>query len=346
MARMLRIEYPGAIYHVTCRLVGSWADGDRDLYRDDADRWRFLDALGSRVEGFGIVLHQYVLMQNHFHLVVGTPRGNCSAFMQSLLTAYTVYFNQRHGRHGHLFDGRYKAKLVEGDNYLLSLSRYVHLNPVRVGALRENPAEARRVLRTYYWSSYLQYVGQRKCLTFLSCRQTLAQMGGAVKDRPARYRKFVQAGITKDDEDFVEAMGLSRLGIGGVEFRDQLQALYTAAASGVNRREDVTLRRREMVLSADAVIKTLAGLLGCEPDAFKVRGKGTARRPFAAHFLTRYAGLSQRDVAQHLGVSTGAAVCLQLRRFEELTAADRKLRKLAAACRDALDKQLRKANAV
>ena len=109
MARTLRIEYPGAIYHVTCRLVGSWQAGDRDLFVDDADRWRFLDALGARVEAFGVRLHQYVLMQNHFHLVAETPRGNCSAFMQSLLTSYTVYFNLRHERHGHLFDGRFKA---------------------------------------------------------------------------------------------------------------------------------------------------------------------------------------------------------------------------------------------
>ncbi len=81
-----------------------------------------------------MLLHQYVLMANHFHLVLETPRGNCSPFMQSLLTSYTVYFNLRHGRHGHLFDGRYKAKLVEGDEYLLGLSRYVHLNPVFIKA--------------------------------------------------------------------------------------------------------------------------------------------------------------------------------------------------------------------
>ncbi len=88
MARTLRIEYPGAIYHITCRLVGSWRDGDRELF---SDRWRFLDALAARVNAFGVVLHQYVLMQNHTHLVIETPRGNCSAFMKSLLTSYTVY---------------------------------------------------------------------------------------------------------------------------------------------------------------------------------------------------------------------------------------------------------------
>jgi len=131
-------------------------------------------------------LHQYVLQQNH-HLVAETPRGNCSAFMQSLLTSYTVYFNLRHQRHGHLFDGRFKAKLVEGDAYLLSLSRYVHLNPVRVEELRDVPEEAIERLGSYYWSSYLQYIGRRKRLDFVTCAPTLALMEGAAVDRPRRY---------------------------------------------------------------------------------------------------------------------------------------------------------------
>ena len=219
MARTLRIEYPGAIYHVTCRLVGSWQAGDRDLFVDDADRWRFLDALGARVEAFGVRLHQYVLMQNHFHLVAETPRGNCSAFMQSLLTSYTVYFNLRHQRHGHLFDGRFKAKLVEGDAYLLSLSRYVHLNPVRVDELRDAPEEAMKRLRSYYWSSYLQYIGRRKRLDFVTYAPTLALIEGAAADRLRRYRQFVEGGVGEPDEAFEGALSHSRLAIGGAAFR-------------------------------------------------------------------------------------------------------------------------------
>ncbi|MBU4248404.1 MAG: transposase, partial [Verrucomicrobia bacterium] len=139
MARHLRVEFPGAIYHVTCRMIGDrWLDQSR-LFVDDKDRERFVDCLADRVEQYNIRLYLFVCMTNHFHLVFETPEGNCAKFMQSLSTAYTVYYNLRHGRHGHLLDGRYKAKLVEGDEYLLALSRYVHLNPVRVGALKDKP---------------------------------------------------------------------------------------------------------------------------------------------------------------------------------------------------------------
>jgi len=108
---------------------------------------RFLDSLAERVGQYEIRLYLFVCMLNHFHLVFETPRANCSAFMQSLSTSYSVYYNLRHARHGHLFDGRFKAKLVEGDAYLLALSRYVHLNPVQVGELKRQPIAAR--MKTY-----------------------------------------------------------------------------------------------------------------------------------------------------------------------------------------------------
>ncbi|NQU39243.1 MAG: hypothetical protein HQ523_04755 [Lentisphaerae bacterium] len=128
MPRKLRVEYEGAIYHITGRLVGSWQEGDRELFRDDSDRWRFLDSLGKRVELYGVRLHHYVMMANH--LAVERPQANCSAFMQSLLTSYTVYFNLRHSRHGHLFDGCYKAKPVQGDAHLLGVSSGPTVTPL------------------------------------------------------------------------------------------------------------------------------------------------------------------------------------------------------------------------
>ncbi len=155
MARHLRVEFPGAIYHVTCRMIGEGRLERSRLFTDDQDRERFVDRLAERVEQYHVRLFQFVLMTNHFHLVFETPEGNCSRFMQSLSTAYTVYYNLRHGRHGHVLDGRYKAKVVEGDAYLLTLTRYVHLNPVHVGEARDWPVEERiRFLRGYKWSTY------------------------------------------------------------------------------------------------------------------------------------------------------------------------------------------------
>jgi len=125
MARKLRVQFEGAIYHVTIRGVER-----RTLFNDNNDCERFLECLGEAVEESGVRLYLFCLMTNHVHLLVETPQGNLSAFMHKLQTAYTVYYNLRHKRVGHLMQGRFGAKPVEGDTYLLVLSRYIHLNPV------------------------------------------------------------------------------------------------------------------------------------------------------------------------------------------------------------------------
>ena len=154
------MEFPGAIYHVTGRKLGNWNLENNRLFEDDRDRLRFLTKLGEKVREFEIRLYLLTLMDNHFHLVLETPQGNLGRFMHGLSTAYTVYFNLRHGRHGHLLDGCYKARLVEGDEYLLALTRYVHLNPVDTKAMSRKPCRERiDYLRGYRWSSYFGYIG-------------------------------------------------------------------------------------------------------------------------------------------------------------------------------------------
>src|SRR5215831_9751891 len=125
MARLLRVPFPGAIYHVTVR-----GNERRLLFKDEADRKRFLSQLMESSQLHSARLYLVCLMPNHFHLLVETPCGNLSTFMARQLTAYAVYFNRRHQRVGHLTQGRYGAQLVEGNEYLLKLSRYIHLNPV------------------------------------------------------------------------------------------------------------------------------------------------------------------------------------------------------------------------
>jgi hypothetical protein len=145
-------------------------------------------------------------MSNHWHLVFETPQANCSKFMHSLSTAYTVYYNLRHRRHGHLLDGRFKARLVEGDEYLLAPSRYVHLNPVCVGALKRKPIEERiKALRAYPWSSYPSYIGRRKRLDFVEYGPLLSEMRGNRRERPKRYREFVETGMAESDSEFKAA---------------------------------------------------------------------------------------------------------------------------------------------
>src|SRR5258708_28566693 len=126
MARPIRVEFPGAVYHVTAR-----GNERRRTFRDDADRRQFLATLGQAAAENGLRVHGFCLMPNHYHLLVETPRGNLSRAIGWLQTTYTIRFNHRHRRSGHLFQGRFKAHLVEADSYSMELLRYVHLNPVR-----------------------------------------------------------------------------------------------------------------------------------------------------------------------------------------------------------------------
>ncbi len=185
MARPLRIEFPGAIYHVTSR-----GNARQAIFIDDEGRGIFLDILSMVVERFKWVCHTYCLMENHYHLLIETPDGNLSRGMRELNGVYTQGFNQRYGRVGHLFQGRYKAILVEKDNHLLSLCRYVVLNPFRVGLIRR-PEDWR-------WSSYRATIGLAKRPSFLTIDWVLSQFGGRRRVAMERYRRFVMEGIGKD----------------------------------------------------------------------------------------------------------------------------------------------------
>ena len=155
MARPLRVEFAGAVYHVMAR-----GNECRDIVRDDKDRQRFLDTLAEAVERFGLRLHAFCLMGNHYHLVLGTPHANLSRALGWLQTTYTVRFNARHRRRGHLFQGRFKAELVEADEYGQWLVEYVHLNPVRPRAKTAPvPVERAVELAQYRWSSHRAYAG-------------------------------------------------------------------------------------------------------------------------------------------------------------------------------------------
>jgi len=315
---------------------GAWP-AERCLFRDDADRRRFLDRLAERVEQYNVRLYLFVLMANHTHLVFETPAGNCSRFMHSLSTAYSVYYNLRHGRHGHLLDGRFKGKLVEGDEYLLALSRYVHLNPVRVGGMKNRPLETRvKHLRRYAWSSYPSYIGCRKRLEFVDYGPMLAEMGGKRGERPGRYRAFVESGLAESDDEFKQALRASPRSIGSDAFRAWVDAQYQKLVAGHRRPEDVSFRRITEPLSADTVLKTLAAVFGVEVRAFRQRRRNSSLRAVGAHCLCRYAGLTQREAAAVLEVGSGAAISQQLRKLTAELPKDRRLRRLVSKAENQL----------
>jgi len=319
----MRIQFEGALYHVTAR-----GNERKALVRDDQDRERFLECLGSCVPHFEVRLFLFCLLDNHYHLVLETPRGNLSRFMQSLQTRYIVSFNRRHQRHGHLMQGRFGAVLVEGDRHLLQLSRYIHLNPVHTQATRRlELGERLGLLRDYRWSSYRSYVGIGSPLTFVTEEPILEQVGGRGRQRRERYRQYVETGFAERDEEFLRVKRAAVRCLGSEDFRREVEQRHEALLQRSERREDASFRRPSAKVSAEEVVKRVGEVLGRSGEELRRRRQGSLERAVLAQALTKHAGLTQREVAGYLGVGTGAAVSLQLRRLGEAFAKDSKLRR-------------------
>jgi REP element-mobilizing transposase RayT len=182
MARPLRLEYPGALYHLTTR-----GNGGQKIFLNRADGLGLLELLGATCDRFGWRCTAYCLMTNHYHLVVETPEPNLSRGMRQLNGVYTQAFNRRHGRGGHLFQGRFKAILVEREPHLLELARYVVLNPVRAG-LVDHP-------RAWHWSSYRETDGTAPAPPWLEVGELLAHFGKSPAEARRAYAAFVQEGL-------------------------------------------------------------------------------------------------------------------------------------------------------
>lgn len=218
MTRPIRIEFPGALYHVTAR-------GDRReaIFDDDDDRERFLDILGQVVGDFNWICHAYCLMTNHYHLVVETPNGNLSKGMRQLNGVCTQSSNRRHQRSGHLFQGRYKAILVDMDSYLLELSRYVVLNPVRAGMVK-SPEE-------WPWSSYNATIGDMPAPTWLATDWLLAQFAKRRTTAIKRYTQFVVQGIAQES---IWRHLNRQVFLGDVQFVEKMQQKVKGLSEDVN----------------------------------------------------------------------------------------------------------------
>ena len=181
MSRPLRLELAGGLYHVTSR-----GDGREDIYLSEADRRVWLDVFGQVCKRFNWVCHAWCQMSNHYHLLIETPEANLAQGMRQLNGVYTQRFNRAYGRVGHVFQGRYKAILVERDSYLLELARYVVLNPLRAGMVKR--------LETWPWSSYLATCGQAPVPAWLQPDWILAQFGRQRASVIHKYVEFVHEG--------------------------------------------------------------------------------------------------------------------------------------------------------
>lgn len=209
MARPLRIEFPGAFYHVMAR-----GNEKRAIYKDTRDRLRFLDSLESSSGRYGAVIHGYCLMNNHYHLLLETPRGNLAQIMHHINGSYTTYFNKKHERVGHLFQGRYRAILIDADAYCLALSRYIHMNPVK-GGTASQPWD-------YKWSSCQFYRNRYDAPQWLQRDFVLSFFNHSQND----YIKYL---VADDDLDCLDSYGLMPDTIlGSAEFIEKVKAEHLA----------------------------------------------------------------------------------------------------------------------
>lgn len=250
MARPLRIEFPGAIYHVTSR-----GNARRKVFLDDADREGFLATLAWVVERFKWICHAYCLMDNHFHLIIETPEGNLSRGMRQLNGVYTQAFNRRHRKVGHLFQGRFKSILVERDSYLLELARYVVLNPVRAKMVKTPEA--------YGWSSYRPTLGLDPVPSGLSIDWLLGQFAKTKTVARPRYQAFVHAGMGQPSP-WGNLKG--QVLLGGEAFVEKIRPQLKAAEAVVE------VPRRQRKLHRPALKKLLAGV-----DSKDARNRAMAR---------------------------------------------------------------------
>jgi putative transposase len=238
MTRALRIEYPGAVYHVICR-----GNNRQAIFRDDQDRKRYIEKLSAYCQDKKVDLLAYCLMSNHVHVLFETPEGKLSKMMQAFQTSYTLYFNRRHGRTGHVFEQRYKAMLVDKDNYLVQVSRYIHLNPVEA-KLAERPQD-------YRWSSYASYL-KGKEVAGSKMETVLDYFSGSKSRQIDQYREFVEGKrgekvrnpapevrrqIFVGDEEFEEAAQRQMQQASGREVRSTLKRIVAVVCEATGKNE-------------------------------------------------------------------------------------------------------------
>lgn len=295
MARPLRIEYPGAFYHVTAR-----GNEQKDIFKSRADREQFLAYLGSASERYGAVIHAYCLMDNHYHLLLETPDGNLAQIMRHVGGAYTTYYNVKRKRAGHLFQGRYKAILVDKDAYALELSRYIHLNPVRAGMV-SSPEE-------YAWSSYRSYVGLANMPSWLTTDLVL----GCVGDGDARsYRQFVGDSLGGVSGSPMTGIIASTI-LGSPEFVEMIAKSHLAHREADRNVPAIRWLKRPTV---EQIIAAVAGELGTS---------GRQARNVSLYLCHRYSGARLREIGEHFGLND-AAVAQASRRLRVAAESDEKV---------------------
>mgnify|MGYP003382189073 CR=1 FL=1 len=291
MPRPLRLQFPGAVYHVMSR-----GDRRRDIFCDDIDRDYFLDTLAKEVEQQRWRLYAYCLMGNHYHVLVETPDANLAAGMRRLNGIYTQFFNRRHGLVGHVLQGRYKSVIVDRDAYLLELARYIVLNPVR--------AELVSDAKDWHWSSFRVTAGMEAAPHWLSVEAVIGQFGDQGMLAQKVYRDFVLDGVCAPSP-WAGLRGQTYLG--GERFLREVEGLL---ADGPNKLSVARAQRDLARPSGESLLNGVADAFGVDAGVIAARRHQLAFKAWV-YLLRRASNLSLRHAALCAGVSQGRVSQIQ-----------------------------------
>lgn len=304
MARSLRIEFPGACYHVMAR-----GNEQRAIYRDELDMNEFLRLTGISASRHGFQIHAYVLMPNHYHFLLESTSGQLSRGMHSVNGLYSQYFNDRHQRVGHLFQGRFKALLIDKNNYWMAVSRYIHQNPASAGFVKF-PWD-------YPWSSCKNYLGLAPPPQWLKLARTLGYFSDT-DDHIAAFRRFLQA---KQEEDpWNGATGQTLFGSDEfIRSMRQEAKSKTLGARGIAYRNDLTGH-----LSADVILSAVNLHFSHSNERFFRFWKNSPEKMTAMLLIRENAGLKSNEIGIIFGMKP-EAVTQALKRFRRSMSQDTRL---------------------
>jgi len=335
MARPLRVDVEGGWYHVVARGIER-----REIVETDRDYEHFLELLAEMSERYGVEIHAYALMGNHYHLLIKTPLANASVSIQWLNVSYSVWFNRKRERVGHVFQGRFGSVLIDGQgSWALGASVYVHLNPARRMGLglgkaanraeglglkapsREALKERLRVLRKYPWSSFRAYAGYEADPKWLRTEELLRRAGGR-----RRYRRHVLMHVTRgiEPEGFEDLAG--RVSLGSRAFLDKVKTLVKKVSREQPGRREVA-RRAPMA----AILKVVEEERGEKFAEFSER-YGDWGRDLVLYLARKRSGLTLREIGEACGGLEYKAVSKAIQRFEASLRKDDALRRLAPRC--------------
>ena len=333
MARPTRIDLEGGWYHVFNRGIEG-----REIFTDQKSYEHFLELMSKMPERFSVKVHGYVLIGNHYHLQMETPKANLSRAIQWLNVAYSVWYNRRQNRVGPLFQGRFKAILHEKGTHGVTINRYIHLNPVRItgpagheglsgneeAASQEKINQRVMTLKEYAWSSYRYYAGSAKSPKWITTETILGYFeGGSQREQQSAYRgELEEAAALGGNETNWKSEVKGRLLLGSEEFVNRMKGTLTG-----DRREQTTLRQtRTEELSWEQITEVVSKVWNMEWEiARKAHGSGARA---AALFLGRhYSGETLHELGQRLGGMEYPAVTMAIRRFEKRLEEDKELAK-------------------